>query len=206
MQARHRRLMKLERRNKKSLETLLVYLLLTSKQAPKASFPFILQVPTLISKLAEGIQALHFPAYELANRDSEDFLEDGEPVEPEQEPARTVQIRKASRSLILAVAASQALRQSRGEEFQEAVEGAIEDQEARVTRIATTETFQAYTDQYLANTSGSEGEWQWDALLDKMTCPQCESLNGTTWARQSDVPVCPAHSRCRCIIEFYPTA
>ncbi len=197
---KHKRLLDLERRNKRTIEAILGYLLLGNRKAPKTRFQLLLQVPGLQRKVRQAILDLHPAAQELANEDA-----DQEDADPFLDPERIPLVTKAASSLVLAVVAFSAVRAQEGQDFPEALEGALEDVTPRVTRIATSETFAAYADQLLANTQDQPGEWVWDALLDRRTCPHCEALNGTIWTRQVDVPACPAHVRCRCIIEFFPS-
>lgn len=199
MDQRHKRLLKLEKKGKRALEAALLAILL--KGSPATNFQLMLKVAVMTRTMLAAIQDIHRGAEDIANRQT--LEDDQEPSEVILEPKRTKQVVTAAKSLVLAVIAVAAVRLREGDE--DALEGAVEAVGGRIDRIATTETFAAYSAQVLANTQDTPGEWVWDAILDKRTCPTCDGLHGTTWTKQSDVPACPAHARCRCLIEFYPT-
>lgn len=196
--ARHRRLLRLESRQKKTLTAAIIYLLLQGPKAPETPFLLRSRIPLFSRLLQQEILALHSAAEDQADEDTGD---EEDPADPEELPEeRALQVRKAARSLILAVSAFAALRKD--QEFPEALEAAVDDAEARIARIAQTETFDAYNRRYIANTQDREGTWKWSAVLDKRTCPRCESLDGQEWTKAGDAPSAPLHILCRCVLEF----
>ena len=66
----------------------------------------------------------------------------------------------------------------------------------RTETISRTETYRAYNDGSVEAARRAGLTLRWDATLDRRTCPECESLDGSTnW----DAPP-PEHPDCRCVL------
>lgn len=196
MGQRHKRLLKVEKQNKKKLSAALALLFLRVKSPNTLLF----QVPFIVTAIRREIASLHGPARELANRDTASITD----AVSTESTTNDLLIASAAMGLVSTVVARTQVAISEGEGFRDAIETALEASEARAGRIATTETFTAYNTQWRANLEGEKGEWVWDALLDKRTCSRCASLQGRRWKLLSDVPACPVHANCRCIVRFEP--
>jgi SPP1 gp7 family putative phage head morphogenesis protein len=198
---RHKQLLKLERDNKKEITAAILYLLL--KRSPSTRLQLMAAVPSLTKTIRKAVEELQQRSRRQATADS---LEEGEePVEDPPTKARETLVAKAARGIAIALVTYTALRTDE-EPFQQALDGALDDIDPRVRRLATTETFTAYNSQWRANLQDSPGEFVWDAILDKRTCPRCEALHGKSWPTVSAAPACPAHVSCRCILNFEPAS
>lgn len=84
--------------------------------------------------------------------------------------------------------------------------GALDEIDSNIDRTATTETVQAWNESTLAQNDAAAARGhtiteRWDALLDKRTCPECDSLAGTEVTRPEEFDrEPPIHPGCRCFI------
>lgn len=196
MGQRHKRLLKVEKQNKKKLSAALALLFLRVKSPNTLLF----QVPFIVTAIRREIASLHGPARELANRDTATITD----AVSTESTTNDLLIASAAMGLVSTVVARTQVAISEGEGFRDALQTALDASEARAARIATTETFTAYNTQWRANLEGEEGTWRWDALLDKRTCSRCGGLQGKSWDRLADVPSIPVHANCRCVLIFQP--
>lgn len=188
----HKQISKQEKRAKKELAAALLLLFL----GVRSSSALLFAAPSLTARLQKKIAGLHVGAQELANQHT-GTTKRVETVDP-------VLTTAAAMGVVGTVMGTTTLLVNTGKTFQDALQAALEAARPRLDRIATTETFTAFNTQLRANLAAAVGEFEWDATLDKRTCVRCASRAGKRWVRLSDVPECPAHVNCRCLIKFIP--
>lgn len=138
-------------------------------------------------------------AVDLANLDTEEF------TDFIAKPTKT-RVRRAAAAMSAVAGVAYLIDQySQEVAYHQAVQQALAEQEAKLQLIASTEFFSKYNSQYINNLAKLTGYWEWNAQLDKRTCPRCSGLSGKQWDNQDDIPEIPLHPRCRCILDFYPT-
>jgi SPP1 gp7 family putative phage head morphogenesis protein len=72
-----------------------------------------------------------------------------------------------------------------------------------LNRIAVTETYHAFNEQYIHNHSELEGFYEWIAVLDARVCDQCEDLDGNKYTYEELPEEPPLHPLCRCSLIFF---
>ena len=147
--------------------------------------PLVSKLPNLSKDLQIKVKELRKEAQKLADENSEEKHRD------KQE--RNLIITVASLNLYRLLGSSMVLKQD--QEYSQAVEETLEENDQYLQRLNTTETFDAYNQKFLAN--HVEEMVLWNAELDARTCPTCEERDGRLYLAE-EVP--DFHINCRCFI------
>lgn len=82
--------------------------------------------------------------------------------------------------------------------YLEKAQESIQQSEAKINQIITTEIYKTYNKSVLSNSKSNQ--FKWNAFHDKRTCSACASKDGKIYARE-DIEEPPLHQNCRCILE-----